>query len=111
MKITDEEDLEIFAEPKIDGLSATLIYKNGNLLIGSTRGDGKQGENITENIKYIKDIPKILKGNYPKDIEIRGEIYISNEDFERINMQRLEEGLQPFANPRNAAAGSVRNEI
>ena len=109
LKIIDEEDLEIFAEPKIDGLSATLIYKNGNLLIGSTRGDGKQGENITENIKYIKDIPKILKGNYPKDIEIRGEIYISNEDFERINMQRLEEGLQPFANPRNAAAGSVRN--
>ena len=101
-------DLEFLAEPKIDGLSATLIYKNGKLEVGATRGDGKLGENITENIKSIKAIPLFLKGKYPNEIEIRGEIYMSNSEFEKLNSSRLINGLPVFANPRNAAAGSVR---
>ena len=108
LKINQDENMEFVAEPKIDGLSATLLYKNGKLVQGATRGDGKQGENITENIKTIQDIPKNLQGNYPSEIEIRGEIYISNSEFERINSLRIKNSLPVFANPRNAAAGSVR---
>ena len=108
LKIKQNENMEFVAEPKIDGLSATLIYKNGKLIQGATRGDGKQGENITENVKTIADIPKHLKGVFPEEIEIRGEIYISNSEFERINNHRVENSLPVFANPRNAAAGSVR---
>ena len=108
LKINENENIEILVEPKIDGLSATLIYKNGLLVQGATRGDGKQGENITENVKTIEDVPKILKGDYPAEIEIRGEIYISNSEFEKINLDRIKNSLPIFANPRNAAAGSVR---
>ena len=108
LKINENENMDIVVEPKIDGLSATLIYKNGLLVQGATRGDGKQGENITENVKTIEDIPKILKGDYPAEIEIRGEIYISNSEFEKINLDRIKNSLPIFANPRNAAAGSVR---
>ena len=108
LKINQNENMEFVAEPKIDGLSATLIYKNGKLILGATRGDGKQGENITDNIKTIEDIPKTLKGKYPEEIEIRGEIFISNSEFERINNLRIQNSLPEFANPRNAAAGSVR---
>ena len=108
LKINQNENMEFVAEPKIDGLSATLIYKNGKLILGATRGDGKQGENITDNIKTIEDIPKTLKGMYPEEIEIRGEIFISNSEFERINNLRIQNSLPEFANPRNAAAGSVR---
>ena len=108
LKINQDENMEFVAEPKIDGLSATLLYKHGKLVQGATRGDGKQGENITENIKTIQDVPKNLQGNYPSEIEIRGEIYISNSEFERINSLRIKNSLPVFANPRNAAAGSVR---
>ena len=108
LKINQDENMELVAEPKIDGLSATLLYKNGKLFQGATRGDGKQGENITENIKTIGDIPQILQGNFPEEIEIRGEIFISNSEFERINNLRKKNLLPVFANPRNAAAGSVR---
>jgi DNA ligase (NAD+) len=108
LKINENENMDILAEPKIDGLSATLIYKNGLLIQAATRGDGKQGENITENVKTIEDVPKVLKGDYPAEIEIRGEIYISNSEFEKINSDRIKNSLPIFANPRNAAAGSVR---
>jgi len=108
LKINQNENMELVAEPKIDGLSATLLYKNGKLFQGATRGDGKQGENITENIKTIVDIPQVLQGNFPEEIEIRGEIFISNSEFERINNLRKKNLLPVFANPRNAAAGSVR---
>ncbi len=108
LQIDSNSNLEFLAEPKIDGLSATLIYKNGKLVIGATRGDGKQGENITENIKSIKEIPHYLVGKYPREIEIRGEIYMSNLEFEKLNSIRVTESLPVFANPRNAAAGSVR---
>ncbi|MCH2679345.1 MAG: NAD-dependent DNA ligase LigA, partial [Alphaproteobacteria bacterium] len=108
LQIDSNSNLEFLAEPKIDGLSATLIYKNGKLVLGATRGDGKQGENITENIKSIKEIPHYLVGKYPREIEIRGEIYMSNSEFEKLNSIRVAQSLPVFANPRNAAAGSVR---
>ena len=108
LQIDSNSNLEFLAEPKIDGLSATLIYKNGKLVLGATRGDGKQGENITENIKSIKEIPHHLVGKYPREIEIRGEIYMSNLEFEKLNSIRVAQSLPVFANPRNAAAGSVR---
>ena len=108
LQIDSNLNLEFLAEPKIDGLSATLIYKNGKLVLGATRGDGKQGENITENIKSIKEIPHYLVGKYPREIEIRGEIYMSNLEFEKLNSMRVTQSLPVFANPRNAAAGSVR---
>ena len=108
LKINENDNMDLVAEPKIDGLSATLVYKNGLLVQGATRGDGNQGENITENVKTIEDVPKVLKGDYPTEIEIRGEIYISNSEFEKINSDRIKNSLPIFANPRNAAAGSVR---
>ena len=91
------------AEPKIDGISASLIYKNGNFIKGLSRGDGKEGEDITENLKTIDDIPKkILTKNFPEEIDIRGEVFIKNSDFENIK--------EKFANPRNAASGSLRQK-
>tara|TARA_B100001093_G_scaffold278107_1_gene265819 strand:- start:2130 stop:4160 length:2031 start_codon:yes stop_codon:yes gene_type:complete len=91
------------AEPKIDGISASLIYKNGNLIKGLSRGDGKEGEEITNNLLTIKDIPKkILIKDFPQEIDIRGEVFIQNSDFEIIK--------EKFANPRNAASGSLRQK-
>ncbi len=100
-----KENLNIFysAEPKIDGISASLIYRNGNLEKGLSRGDGKEGEDITENLKTIKDIPqKIFSKNFPKEIDIRGEVFIQNIDFETLK--------DKFANPRNATSGSLRQK-
>jgi len=97
------DEIEYSAEPKIDGISASLIYKNGNFIRGLSRGDGKEGEDITENLKTIKDIPKEIKTkNFPTEIDIRGEIFIQNNDFEKIK--------DKFANPRNAASGSLRQK-
>ena len=93
-------------EPKMDGLSGSLIYKNGKLVRGATRGDGIVGEDITENIKTIKSIPLVLREKI--DIEVRGEIYMSKKAFEKCNIERKNKGEKLFANPRNAAAGSVR---
>ncbi len=93
-------------ECKIDGLSVSLVYENGELVIGSTRGDGITGENVTENIKTIRTIP--LKIDYNGHLEVRGEVYMPRESFEALNKKRSENGEQLFANPRNAAAGSLR---
>ena len=96
-------EIEFSAEPKIDGISASLIYKNGKFITGLSRGDGKEGEDITENLKTIKDIPEYVSDkNFPSDIDIRGEVYIQNSDFKNLK--------DKFANPRNAASGSLRQK-
>ncbi len=103
LNLEKNTQIEYSVEPKIDGISASLTYKNGNLILGVSRGDGEQGELITENLKTIKDIPhKILSKDFPKDIDIRGEVFILNSDFEKIKSN--------FANPRNAASGSLRQK-
>lgn len=99
-------DASYTLEPKMDGLSGSLLYKNGILVRAATRGDGVVGENITHNVKTIKSVP--LKLNKPIDIEVRGEIYMSKKSFEKCNEERKKSGENLFANPRNAAAGSVR---
>ncbi len=100
---TDQFKIEFSAEPKIDGISASLIYKDGKLERGLSRGDGKEGEDITNNLKTIKDIPHFIsEKNFPNEIDIRGEVYIQNNDFKKLKHK--------FANPRNAASGSLRQK-
>ncbi len=100
------ENKSFVVETKIDGLTASLEYKNGVFYRGSTRGNGLVGEDVTENLKTIKSIPQKLTENV--DIIVRGEVFISTKDFEQMNQKREEEGLETFANARNAAAGSLR---
>ncbi|MCX8131753.1 MAG: NAD-dependent DNA ligase LigA [Clostridia bacterium] len=100
-------NVEYVVEKKIDGLSVSLEYENGRFIRGSTRGDGLVGEDVTLNLKTIKSIPLILKENIPL-IEVRGEVYISKKDFEKLNEEQESMEQQVFANPRNAAAGSLR---
>lgn len=110
-KAFPEKDVEFVAEPKIDGLAVELVYENGVFINGSTRGDGVTGEDITQNLKTLRSIPLKLKDNeirVPALLELRGEVYMDRKDFERLNEQQLAEGKQPFANPRNSAAGSLR---
>ncbi len=109
-ELWDDPDapLELLAEPKIDGLSAALIYRNGVLEQAATRGDGVTGEDITANVRTIGEIPEQLTGKVPEVLEIRGEIYMRREDFLAMNRRQEETGGKVFANPRNAAAGSVR---
>ena len=103
LNLVDIKNIFYTAEPKIDGISASLIYKNGEFISGLSRGDGKEGEDITANLKTIEDIPKFIKiKEFPKEIDIRGEVFIQNSDFKKIN--------QKFANPRNAASGSLRQK-
>ena len=99
----NESDIELISEPKIDGISATLIYEKGELIKGLSRGDGYTGEDILENLKTIKEIPKKINSNeFPNLLEVRCEIYIGKKDFLKIKKQ--------FANPRNAAGGSLRQK-
>ncbi|MFC1511119.1 NAD-dependent DNA ligase LigA [Candidatus Margulisiibacteriota bacterium] len=102
----DKSKIEYVAELKMDGLAVSLVYKNGKLATGSTRGDGVRGEDITQNLKTIKSIPLIL--NKSEDIEVRGEAYLPYKDFLKVNEEREDAGESIFANPRNAAAGSLR---
>jgi len=97
-----------FCELKMDGLAVELIYKKGKLEMGVTRGDGKVGENITENLRTIKDIPFELKEKFPEEVVVRGEVYMIKKEFERINREQEEKGEKIYANPRNVAAGSLR---
>jgi len=104
-----EDPVDLVAEPKIDGLSCALRYEHGSLVTGATRGDGYEGEDVTVNIRTIRDIPqRLLADDPPPLLEVRGEIYMEHQDFQALNRQREERGETPFMNPRNAAAGSIR---
>jgi len=103
------EEITYVCEPKMDGLAVELVYENGILTVGSTRGDGFTGENVTQNLKTVKGIPLRLQCDHPPELlEVRGEVFLPLEAFQRLNAQREENGEPPFANPRNAAAGSIR---
>jgi DNA ligase (NAD+) len=103
LSIKENIKINYSAEPKIDGISASLTYKDGKFYKGLSRGDGTEGEDITENLKTISDIPKVISAkDFPKEIDIRGEVFIQNSDFKNLN--------EKFANPRNAASGSLRQK-
>ncbi len=102
------ENLEYLCEPKLDGVAVALTYQRGKLIRGATRGDGTTGEDITQNVRTIGAIPLQLQGDYPQQLEVRGEIYMELEAFQVLNKQRREEGEATFANPRNLTAGSLR---
>ncbi|GGX60849.1 DNA ligase [Litorimonas cladophorae] len=109
LSVSDKEVVAFTAEPKIDGLSAALRYENGKFVKGATRGDGQVGEDITANLATLDTVPKQLKGQgWPDVLEIRGEVYISHVDFDTMNASQVASGKAEYKNPRNAAAGSLR---
>ncbi|MBL4840653.1 MAG: NAD-dependent DNA ligase LigA [Rhodospirillales bacterium] len=109
LNLTAHSPVEIVGEPKIDGLSLSLRYENRELVSAATRGDGTEGEDVTANVAHITDIPKILPEDAPADVvEIRGEVYMARSAFQKLNETQTETGSKTFANPRNAAAGSLR---
>jgi len=110
LSLPDDAVAEFVAEPKIDGLSLSLRYESGHLVQAATRGDGSEGEDVTANINRVDAIPKILTGTPPAILEVRGELYMNRDDFLVLNSQQQDQGGRLFANPRNAAAGSLRQK-
>jgi len=107
-KLLPEETIPLTVEPKVDGVAISLLYENGKLVRAATRGDGTAGDDVTENIKTIRSIPRQLPAGAPVRMEIRGEVYLPKKLFAKINEERDEQGLPAFANPRNTAAGSLK---
>jgi DNA ligase (NAD+) len=111
LKLSDDDRIDFSAEPKIDGLSMSLRYEEGELVTAATRGDGAEGEDVTANIRTLEDVPKKLKGrNVPDICEVRGEVYMTKKAFLALNERQKAEGSTIFANPRNSAAGSLRQK-
>jgi len=110
LNLSEEEPVAFTAEDKIDGLSCSLRYEEGALVLAATRGDGSVGENVTANVAYIADIPQKLRGKAPAVFEVRGEVYMSKQDFTALNAAQEAKGERLFATPRNAAAGSLRQK-
>ena len=102
--------ISFVVEPKIDGLALSITYVDGKLFQAATRGDGRVGEDVTENVRTIRNVPKSLEGMKRGRVEVRGEVFLARDDFEEMNRQQREAGLKEFANPRNAAAGSLRQK-
>jgi DNA ligase (NAD+) len=109
MRLLPEEKIPVVIEPKVDGVAVSVMYENGKLKYAATRGDGSVGDDITQNIKTIKSVPHQLRGAAPKVFEVRGEAYLDKSGFEKLNKEREAAGLPLFANPRNAAAGSLKH--
>ena len=103
-----DADVQYFCEPKFDGLSVEIVYEDGVYQRAATRGDGEVGEDVTENVRTIASVPQRLRGDYPDFLAVRGEVYIPRAAFTAFNRERIERGEDPFANPRNAAAGTLR---
>ena len=111
LRLGDDDKIDFSAEPKIDGLSMSLRYEGGELVTAATRGDGAEGEDVTANIRTLKDVPKLLKGrNVPEICEVRGEVYMTKQAFLALNERQKAAGDTVFANPRNSAAGSLRQK-
>jgi len=107
-RLLPDEKIPVVVEPKIDGVAVSLIYESGKLRQAATRGNGNVGDNITQNIRTIRSVPERLRDSAPKLLEVRGEVYMDREGFEKLNQERKKQGLPLFANPRNAAAGSLK---
>ena len=108
-RLGTDEPVAYVLEPKIDGSAVSLVYENGALVRGATRGDGVQGEEVTSNVRAIRSVPLRLPGDVPTTLEVRGEVFLPRTSFERMNQERADAGEPLFANPRNAAAGTMRN--
>src|SRR5437773_3294097 len=108
LRILPTQQIPVVIEPKVDGVAVSLVYENGRLRQAATRGDGNVGDNITQNIRTIRSVPERLRGSTAKLLEVRGEVYMDRKGFEKLNEERKKEGLPQFANPRNAAAGSLK---
>jgi DNA ligase (NAD+) len=106
----DAESIRFVVEPKIDGLALSITYVDGSLVQAATRGDGRVGEDVTENVRTIRNVPPTLKGTSPGRVEVRGEVFLARDDFLEMNRQQVALGAKEFANPRNAAAGSLRQK-
>jgi DNA ligase (NAD+) len=107
-RLLPNEKIPVVIEPKVDGVAVSLIYENGKLRQAATRGDGNVGDNITQNVRTIRSVPERLRDGAPKLLEVRGEVYMDRKGFEKLNEERKKQGLPLFANPRNAAAGSLK---
>src|SRR5206468_7382206 len=108
-RLLPDEKIPVVIEPKVDGVAVSLMYENGRLKYAATRGDGSVGDDITRNIKTIRSVPEQLHGASPKILEVRGEAYLDKDGFKKLNKEREDAGLPLFANPRNAAAGSLKH--